>query len=247
MPTNDSDAHGQVAWSWHPDAGVPLATTLTRRAGHGGQQARRTGEIAKQPSKPSRGECRDVSAEPVVPAACILLAGGPWVRPAPGIPRALRLEEGRTIPSLGRMNAPRDSERSTCRTRVQKAHGGDEQQRILRHRRHHCSTDATTAHAGTTHRRRCRVSAFTCSSRRRSGGREATRLAPCPALICITCRSSSAPCPRRPAAGILRWVRRDRNGSCCRPASARSAPQRSCRPRDRCRRGSGGACPRRRD
>src|SRR5947209_13507766 len=38
---------------------------------NGGQKARRTGENAKQPFHPSRGECRDVSAEPVVPAACI--------------------------------------------------------------------------------------------------------------------------------------------------------------------------------
>ncbi len=42
-----------------------------RRAGNGGQKARRTGENAKQPLKPSRREGRDVLAEPVVPAACI--------------------------------------------------------------------------------------------------------------------------------------------------------------------------------
>jgi hypothetical protein len=69
----------------------------------GGQQARRTGENAKQPFQPSRGECRDVSAEPVVPAACIFFAGGPWARPAPGIPRALSLfPEGPEIAELGR-------------------------------------------------------------------------------------------------------------------------------------------------
>jgi hypothetical protein len=27
-PTNGIDAHGQVAWSWHPDAGVTLAAAL---------------------------------------------------------------------------------------------------------------------------------------------------------------------------------------------------------------------------
>ncbi len=43
----------------------------TSPAADGGQQARSTGENAKQPFQPSRGECRDVSAEPVVPAACI--------------------------------------------------------------------------------------------------------------------------------------------------------------------------------
>ena len=51
-------ADGEVVWSWHPDAGVTLAPALTRRAGNGGQKARRTEESAKQPSKPSRGECR---------------------------------------------------------------------------------------------------------------------------------------------------------------------------------------------
>jgi hypothetical protein len=57
--------------------------------------------VAKKPGAPGRtrssrsnhprGECRDVSAEPVVPAASIFFAGGPWGRPAPGIPRALCL------------------------------------------------------------------------------------------------------------------------------------------------------------
>nr|WP_157872553.1 hypothetical protein [Bradyrhizobium sp. ORS 278] len=47
--TNGSDAHGQVAWSWHPEAGVTFASALTRRAGNGGQKARSTGENAKQP------------------------------------------------------------------------------------------------------------------------------------------------------------------------------------------------------
>src|SRR4051812_24020840 len=85
------DAHGQVAWSWHPDADA-LRKARKRVVAHGGQKARRTGENAKQPLNPSRGECRDVSAEPVVPAASIFFAGGPWVRPAPGIPRALCLK-----------------------------------------------------------------------------------------------------------------------------------------------------------
>jgi len=58
---------------------------------NGGQKARSTGENAKQPFQPLRGECRDVSAELVVPAASIFSAGGPWARPAPGIPRALCL------------------------------------------------------------------------------------------------------------------------------------------------------------
>jgi hypothetical protein len=79
-----------------------LATTLTRRAGNGGQKARSTGENAKQPFQPLRGECRVFSAEPVVPAACIFFAGGPWVRPAPGIPRALCLKRAGPTAKLGR-------------------------------------------------------------------------------------------------------------------------------------------------
>jgi hypothetical protein len=64
-------ADGQVVWFRYPDAGITLATTLARRAGHGGQQARRTRKSTKQLLKPSRREGRDVLAEPVVPAACI--------------------------------------------------------------------------------------------------------------------------------------------------------------------------------
>ena len=56
--TSAPAADGQVAWSWHPDADAKFATMLTHRADDGGQQARRTGEIAKQPLKPSRRECR---------------------------------------------------------------------------------------------------------------------------------------------------------------------------------------------
>jgi hypothetical protein len=46
-PANNSDADGQAAWSWHPDADAKLVTTLSRRAGDGGQKARRTGESAE--------------------------------------------------------------------------------------------------------------------------------------------------------------------------------------------------------
>jgi hypothetical protein len=57
-PTNSIDAHGQVAWSRYPDAGIKLATMLAHYADDGGQKARRTGENAKQLLKPLRGECR---------------------------------------------------------------------------------------------------------------------------------------------------------------------------------------------
>jgi hypothetical protein len=57
-PTNSIEAHGQVAWSRYPDAGIKSVTMLAHCADDGGQKARRTGENAKQPLKPSRGECR---------------------------------------------------------------------------------------------------------------------------------------------------------------------------------------------
>ena len=61
-------ADGQVAWSRSPDAGIKPAPWRCRscgpicRAGDGGYQARYTGESAKQPLTPLRGECRRVSA-----------------------------------------------------------------------------------------------------------------------------------------------------------------------------------------
>jgi hypothetical protein len=61
-------ADGQVVWSRSPDAGIKPARWRcrpqrpTRCAGDGGYQARHTGESAKQPLKPLRGECRRVSA-----------------------------------------------------------------------------------------------------------------------------------------------------------------------------------------
>ena len=55
--TNGAEADGKGVWFWHPDAGVKSAR---RSAGDGGQQARSTGKITKQPLKPLRGECRVV-------------------------------------------------------------------------------------------------------------------------------------------------------------------------------------------
>ena len=58
------DADGQVAWSRSPDAGINPYGSKAR--GDGGYQARHTGrhtgESAKQPLTPVRGECRRVSA-----------------------------------------------------------------------------------------------------------------------------------------------------------------------------------------
>jgi len=43
-PTNNRDAHGQVAWSWHPDADVTLVMML--------RITRAT--VAKKPGAPGR-------------------------------------------------------------------------------------------------------------------------------------------------------------------------------------------------
>lgn len=52
-PTNADVAYGQVAWSWHPDADAPTVARPKRVVVHGDQNARRTGENAKQPLRPS--------------------------------------------------------------------------------------------------------------------------------------------------------------------------------------------------
>jgi hypothetical protein len=45
MPTNSVDAHGQVAWSWHPDADVKLVADAQRAA---------LTTVAKKPGAPGR-------------------------------------------------------------------------------------------------------------------------------------------------------------------------------------------------
>jgi hypothetical protein len=47
--TTGIGADGQAVWFRYPDAGITLVTTLTRRAGNGGQKARRTRESTEQP------------------------------------------------------------------------------------------------------------------------------------------------------------------------------------------------------
>ena len=79
-------------WSWHPDADAKFATMLAHRTDDGGQNARCTEERDINVKTVARG-MPVVSAEPVVTAACFFSAGGPWVRPASGIPRALSLFE----------------------------------------------------------------------------------------------------------------------------------------------------------
>ena len=67
--TSDALTDGEIVWSWRRDPGAKPAKT--RLAGDGGKTGRSPGR-ARIIRKPSRGECRDVSAEPVVTAACFL-------------------------------------------------------------------------------------------------------------------------------------------------------------------------------
>ncbi len=61
----------EVAACWHPDAGATFVTALARRAGNGGQQARRTRQTAYKREDHRAGKAGRFSAAPVVPAACI--------------------------------------------------------------------------------------------------------------------------------------------------------------------------------
>ena len=61
----------EIAWFWHLGADAKLAMVMTNIAGDGGKTADPREERVKV-LKPSRGEGRDVSAEPVVTAACFL-------------------------------------------------------------------------------------------------------------------------------------------------------------------------------
>ena len=78
------------------------------RADNGGQKARSTGENAKQPFQPLRGECRVFSAEPVVPAACLFCCrramGAASARHSP----CPLTSGGRSISKPRTQQAPRD-------------------------------------------------------------------------------------------------------------------------------------------
>ena len=87
--TNVAHADGEVVWSWRSNAGAKVVKTLSRLTGDGGNQAMVTEESAKETVKTiAQGMPVDL-AKPVVTAACFFVAGGPWVRPSPGIPCAL--------------------------------------------------------------------------------------------------------------------------------------------------------------
>jgi hypothetical protein len=68
-PTNGAFTDGEVVWSWHPGADAER-NALARCRDTGARKAGPRGEREGH-RKPSRREGRDVSAKPVVPAACI--------------------------------------------------------------------------------------------------------------------------------------------------------------------------------
>ena len=82
----------------------------SHHTGNGGQKARCTGESAIYAVKPSRGECRMSRLNLWYLPPAFFSAGGPWARPAPGIPCALSLFEG--------VREPHDSGASAARMRL---------------------------------------------------------------------------------------------------------------------------------
>jgi hypothetical protein len=97
--TSTAGACGKTAWSCPPDAGVKFAKMICGRRWLQSPVHRGERGISL---KPLRRECR-MFGVPVVTAACVLVAGGPWVRPAPGIPCALRLSRADELAKLGQM------------------------------------------------------------------------------------------------------------------------------------------------
>jgi hypothetical protein len=59
--TSDASADGEVVWSWLLDAEVKLVTMLAHRTDNGDKKPI-TKESTKETVKPSRRECRRVSA-----------------------------------------------------------------------------------------------------------------------------------------------------------------------------------------
>jgi len=75
-------ADGEVVWSWHPDAGVKLATMLAHRADDGGKKARSPRRVRRKPLKPSRRECRLFRRTCGDLLVCFLISHARlWVRP----------------------------------------------------------------------------------------------------------------------------------------------------------------------
>jgi hypothetical protein len=107
--TRARNADGEVVASWHPDAGVKLATMLAHRAGDGGKKARSPGRLRSKPLKPLARGMPDYIGEPVVTNSCVYLHlhARLWVRRAPGIPCALCFDGVLLPDALGRL-APRE-------------------------------------------------------------------------------------------------------------------------------------------
>jgi hypothetical protein len=77
--TNAAEADGEAVWSRRPDAGVKLATMLRITRATGAREPGPRGERGISVNTIARG-MPVISAEPVVPAPCLLAARGPWVR-----------------------------------------------------------------------------------------------------------------------------------------------------------------------
>jgi len=82
-------ASSRTAKSCGPDPPTLGPSLRWWSAGDGGYQARHSRESTKQPLKPSRRECRLFRPCLWWLPPAFHLAGGPWVRPASGIPCAL--------------------------------------------------------------------------------------------------------------------------------------------------------------
>jgi hypothetical protein len=103
--TNVACADGEVVWSRPPDAEAKVARSSRGRRG---QESPVPGESAKETVKTiAQGMPVDL-AKPVVLPPAFFVAGGPWVRPSPGIPCALFVSRGRSYLQHSGANASRD-------------------------------------------------------------------------------------------------------------------------------------------
>ena len=103
-------AHGEVVWSWPPDAEATPAVMMIRRSR--GQESPVPGESTYKPSNHRAGNAGMSRLNLWFLPPAFLLAGGPWVRPSPGIPRALVHLEGENDEPLGRRRVARARDRA---------------------------------------------------------------------------------------------------------------------------------------
>ena len=95
--------HGEIVWSWPPDAEVTLAVMIRRSRG---QDSPVPGESTYKPSNHRAGNAGMSRLNLWFLPPAFFSAGGPWVRPAPGIPCALVIR-GRTTTMARTRKAPR--------------------------------------------------------------------------------------------------------------------------------------------